>query len=95
MNTYILNIITEKKMDGKGNIVLNGRVLNKYPIYLKCSCVLEEHTLFLRNIWKEYLSTLDEDTLGRTYLYIRSFTPEPETTRIPVNNYINKMKESC
>lgn len=73
MKTYVLNIITDKKMDGEGNILRNGRVLNKYPLCAKWSGELKDYKKFTNAIYQEYLEGLDEDTLGRTYLYLRIF----------------------
>lgn len=92
--TYVLNIITEKKMDGQGNVLHNGRVLNKYPLCTVWSGTIESHTRFLEAIYNEYLQDLDEDTLDRTFFYLRSHsTGSWESSKIPVVDYIKLIKQ--
>lgn len=70
---YSINLITEKKTDENGVVLVKARVLNKYPICLATAHILKEHPSFLEALNREYLRELDPDTLERTWLYIREY----------------------
>lgn len=95
MIVYTCNLITEKKMDGYGTVMQNGRVLNKYPICVAYNGDIFDYNEFIKGVYDNYLTGLDEDTISRTYMYLRKNQGKGwESEKINVSTLIDLIKKT-